>query len=237
MSPIISISSPEPAMLASKWLSTAVLIDAEELSSLFQFLGDFYIYEVGRTTVRGQGFISKGAFVEQYQKYVAALKTGHLPEEHLYRNLFAAVFTVDLEALYAVAVGENQQVIRPRRPVIQLQPHRMGFSEADGKFRSKTYGPDTITWGIQFSYPQLFQDPKTHEVMSVGISPFFLNTELFHKIQKWVRQNTSATPFIVKEQRINVPMRLGKQCFSWINNHPQLKSAGIRVAERSTEPA
>ncbi len=42
--------------------------------------------------------------------------------------------------------------------------------------------------------------------------------------KQWVRDNTRATPFSVEGKKINATMRLGKNCFSWINHHPQLKN-------------
>jgi hypothetical protein len=52
---------------------------------------------------------------------------------------------------------------------------------------------------------------------------------LFRKIQLWSREATRATPFVLEGKRINVPIRIGKNCLSWIGNHPQLQSQNIGV--------
>jgi len=227
MPPIVSLSTPKPAMLSSKWLYVPVLIDAQEMQELFKALGNFFIYKVSCITKKGVGGISQASFLQQYEEYIRFLQEGQIPPEDTFRHLFSSVFTYTEDALFAVEVQEERQIIRVQKPVVQLQPHRMGYSQADGKFRSKTFGPDTISWGILFSYPQLFQESQSHEVLDVD--DHFPNTELFRNLQKWVRHHTSATPFIIGDQKINVPMRLGKKCFSWINHHPQLIAKGIKV--------
>jgi len=63
---------------------------------------------------------------------------------------------------------------------------------------------------------ELATAPETMELIELKFSP------LFQKIKVWIRDNTRATPFLVDGERKNVPMRLGKKCFSWINTHPGL---------------
>jgi hypothetical protein len=48
-------------------------------------------------------------------------------------------------------------------------------------------------------------------------------------MQQWVRSHTIATPFEVEGKKVNVPIRLGKECLSRINSHPQLQAKGLRV--------
>ncbi|NGX60374.1 MAG: hypothetical protein KR126chlam3_01547, partial [Chlamydiae bacterium] len=139
------------------------------------------------------------------------------------------VFTASPDLLYAMPLKENKYLIKAKRPVIQLQRHHFIYSDG---FYSGIIGEKSITWGIQFSYPQLFLDTKTGIIGKVEKNDRFPNTALFQRLTKWVRDNTSATPFCIKEKRVNQPIRLGKKCFSWINNHPELKERGLYVAAR-----
>jgi hypothetical protein len=100
----------------------------------------------------------------------------------------------------------------------------------DGKFHSIAQGKETITWGLQFSYPQVFQDPKSKSFSKVTNTLEFPNTALFLAQQKWMRQNTLPTPLIVQGKKINLPVRLGKRCFSWIEKHPHLIEKGFQIA-------
>lgn len=219
----------EPPMQVSKWLQVQVLLDAEEMGDLLDELGDFGIYLAGTLTRVGEGMISKADFLQAYSVYSEALKKGQIPEESFYRPLFSSVFSASPELLYVVPIAEEKQLIRLVRPVIQLQSHSIGYSVHDGKFRPMVFGLDTILWGLQFSYPQLYLEVRTKEVMQVTESDFFPNTRLFHALQKWIRRHTIPTPFLVGESKINVPMRLGKKCLPWINNHPQLVLKNLKV--------
>lgn len=218
-----------PAMQASKWLECQVLLDSDEMEALFLALGQFDIYASGGVVQEGAGWIDKSYFLHQYKDYVDSLKQGILPTQESYRQLFSSVLTRSSDLLCAVPVGNGRQLIRVQRPVIQLQPHQMGFSSLDGKFRPMVFGNDCISWGIQFSYPQLFQDPLSNQVESVGISDQFPNTELFKTLQRWIRHHTVPTPFLVAGQKVNIPVRLGKKCLSWINSHPQLIQKCLQV--------
>jgi hypothetical protein len=115
-------------------------------------------------------------------------------------------------------------------PIIQLQAHTLFYSQLDGQVRSMVRGEGEIHWGIQFSYPQIYQNAQTGQIEKIEDNEKFPNTALFRRLQRWVRDHTRATPLEVGGKRVNLPARLGKQCFSWINRHPQLLAAGIRVA-------
>lgn len=219
----------EPPMQASKWLKCQVLCDAEELQSLSQSLEPFEIYLTGCVTPLGSGSLAKQEFFSIYASYIEELKQGKIPGNSQYRHYFSSVFTRTPEVLYAIPLETNQQLIRVEKPVVQLQHHCLDYSKEDGKFRPMIFGTDCIHWGIQFSYPQIFQEARTHQILQVDDSPIFPNTSLFKHLQQWIRKNTIPTPFLVGDQQINVPMRLGKQCLCWINQHQQLINRGLRV--------
>lgn len=221
-------SKQESPMQASKWLSTAILIDLDEMKALFAFLGDFDIFITSCLVTKGEGSIPHQLFLSKYGEYIRDIQEGMISDEGMYRSFFSSVFTTTVDSLYSLPTGDTQELIRVAKPVIQLQPHRIHYSKVDEKFRSMNYGPDSITWGIQFSYPQLFQDPQK-EIHQTKDQDQFPNTKLFQQLQYWIRHHTSATPFMLNEKKINLPMRLGKNCFSWINQHPHLKKLGVGV--------
>jgi len=221
------MTKPVP-MQASKWLKIQLLADLSEMESLFTALEDFSIFISGAVMPKG-GDITQQQFLKVYSHYIEALKQGQIPSESTYRQMFGASLTKDPEALFVVPVGADRQLLRIGRPVLQLQPHSMDYSPLDGKFRAMVYGLESILWGIQFSYPQLYQDPETKEPLNVDER--FPNTVLYKNLQRWVRNHTMPTPFLVDGKKVNVPIRLGKKCLPWINKHPQLLLKGIVVVE------
>lgn len=216
------------SLQASKWQKCPLLIDVHEMQDLLKTLGNFWMVQVSGMIPIGQEIIPQETFLDAYSQYIAALKRGEQPTDSRLRSHFSSVLTTFLEALYAVQVNETQCLVKVQQPVIQLQNHRFDYSLADGTFRSMVFGQESVQWGIQFSYPHLYQDEKL-QVFTVKEGPQFPNTSLFKRLQQWVRAHTIATPFEVQGKRVNVPIRLGKECLSWINTHPQLQAKGLRV--------
>jgi hypothetical protein len=224
-----STPQSEGLFRASKWLKHPILVDDTEMDSLFQYLGDFFIYNVSNPVSLKDSSVQKEVFLEKYEKYISALKSGEFPDESLVRTLFSCCFTANANPLYAMKISDEKFLVKPIRPVIQLQMHRFFISLIDGKFHSMSHSIDSISWGIQFSYPQLYQDPYTEEIVKVNQTEYFPNTALFSLLVKWIRNHTVATPFIYEGKQTNVSMRIGKNCFSWINQHPGLVAKNIKV--------
>jgi len=218
----------EPQYQASKWQQLQLVVEPSELDALFQQLGDVSLFRLGGIFEAGEEEISSSEFLSRYSTYIDRLKNGELPDKFPWS---AAALTIDCQSLYLVQVAGGKQMVGIRRPVIQVQEHFFDYSHDDHKFRSMVYGTECVTWGIQFSYPQLFTDPETSAVCNVLTGSGFPNTALFREIQRWIRKKTVPTPFIVDGQKINSPIRLGKECFSWINRHPGLVKKGIAVDE------
>ncbi len=194
-------------------------------------LGEVSIFQTSGICKDGEERIAVQKFLEVYREYVKCLKAGILPEENVYQLYFSGVVTVTEEAVFSIPVAPGQSVVRVRHPVIQMRNHRFDYSEVDHQYRSMVFGQESVLWGIQFSYPQIFQDQVTKDVRQVGDTAEFPNTKLFRTLQKWVRDNTVATPLVAHGIRTNVPIRLGKACFSWINIHPQLMKKELKVVD------
>lgn len=218
----------EGSFQVSKWLQVQVLLDLDEMRALFEALNPFSIYSTGRILQRGAEEISQEEFLECYGFYIEALKQGRLPEGG-YSSYFSSVFSVTADTLYAVQLEDGRTLVRPCLPVVQLQAHSMAYSQGDGKFRPMILGSSSILWGLQFSYPQIFQNPKTFQIEKVDEGERFVNTAFFKSLQRWLRKHSRATPLLMGSKKINVPMRLGKRAFSWIHQHPQLREQQIGV--------
>lgn len=213
---------------ASKWLSIQLLIDEEEMASLLEAIGSLSIFSVGRVLPLGSGEIPLTAFLEAYARYIDALRLGSQPPAT--SSYFSAALTNTIDHIVAVKISATEQIIRPIKPVVQLQPHNMSYIAQEKTFHPLVFGKNSISWGLQIAYPQLWQIPESKAIEKVLGRSDMPNTLLFRAIQQWCRKNTVATPFICGDTLINIPMRLGRLCFSWINGHPHLKEKGLSVA-------
>jgi hypothetical protein len=224
MSLRISTNQAEGVYQGSKYLKHQVLCDAEELKKLFDSLGLFWIYPL--TGLSDGEPISPDLFLKEYASWIEVLKGGKTPTDRDLRKMLAAALTATPDALWKQEVPGNRYIVKMGAPVIQMQAHFFTYSSVDEVFRPMTMSEKSIFWGIQFSLPQIYQDPKTMQLLEIEESQ---NKLLFEKIKLWARETTRATPFVVQGKKTNVPIRLGKNCFSWIHSHPQLIEQGIEV--------
>lgn len=229
----IRVSSPkaEGVLQVSKWLKIQVLLDEHEMQDLLRFLEEVHFVCVSEPISSEEAVVSSAAFLEKYREYVHFLKQSQVPLPREFRRYFSSAMAVNLDPFYAIAVGIGKYLIKPIEPVIQLQAHSFFYSRQDGKFHPMVLSEDSISWGLQFSYPQVFQDLKTREVGRVSSNSKFSNNALFAKLSKWIRSHTLPTPFEVGGVKTNSPIRIGKKSLSWIKNHPQLKEKGITIRE------
>ena len=221
----VSMPAVEGVYQGSKFLKFQVLCSAEELASLFEKIAPVSIYPL-RIVSLEEIPIPQETFLKEYGKWIEGLKEGKIPGDAELRPFLAAALTKDEESLWLQQVPNNRYIVKMAKPVVQMQAHYFTYSSIDSVFRPMSMGPDSIFWGLQFSYPQIYQHPKTMELLEVEEGP---DTDLFLFLRKWVRDETRATPFIVGDKRINATIRLGKSCFSWIEKHPQLIKRGIGI--------
>jgi len=226
--PIVPYKESKTLQIA-KSLQAPLLLDVSEMQALFDLLGAVYCYRTGTLLKEEEIVITKERFLDTYRSYIEALKQGTMPIAN-YKLNFALALSKASDALIAAKLDDGRVIARVVKPVIQMQALSVHYSHIDNKFRPMAFGPDSFSWGILFSYPQICQDPETMRILKVEETEDFPNTQLFRLLQKWQRRETIPTPFLVGGEKINVPIRLGKRCLSWVNQHPQLKQLQLSVA-------
>ncbi|KAF3361963.1 hypothetical protein PHSC3_001521 [Chlamydiales bacterium STE3] len=230
MSSIESISlNKVPSFQASKWLHIMLLCDTVELRELFSTFGDKVIVSVAGVNKEGEEIVPQDKFLENYANYIDLLKNGQPFTPSQLHQWFTSAISVDLQHYRKIPVGNNENIIRIVYPVLQIKPHWFDYSMTDQKIRSNTFGLDNISWGLQFSYPQLFEDPYTKQIHKVFSEEQFSNTKLFKSLQRWMRKYSRVTSFQVGDRLINAPIRTGNNSFSWVNAHPSLAKKGMHV--------
>lgn len=222
-------SKEAPPFLASKWLHLDLLVDESEMRDLLQSLQPCLLFSSLGVQPIGKNVLDTEKFLEIWQRYVRTLQSGNIPQDADFRFFFTAMMTRDTGCVRAIDIQEDKEIIIPYEPIVQMQLHRFMYSQTDGKFRSMIFGKQSVSWGVRFSYPQLFQYPHTRTVEEALNPERFINAAIFSSIRQWIRDRTMPTPFIVDGSRINVPIRIGKECLPWINKHPELIERNIRV--------
>lgn len=224
MSLRFSTAAAEGQFQASRWLQVGALLSDKELAELFSSMGAFELFITGEVVEEGQELVNTAAVLGVYSGALAAAREGRQVP-----RLSTLFLTVTADALYAVRVKEDRLTVRARRPVIVVRPYTLAYSQVDRKIRPHVHGPSAFFWGLEFAYPRLFQDPETGAIITVDESVDFPNTRLFRLLQRWLRSHTLPSPFWIGEERLISTARLGRHCFSWINDYPALQVEGLEV--------
>lgn len=228
----IGSAKTEGLLQVSKWLKVQVLLDDAEMRELLAVLGPVQFVVVSEPVTVEEAVVSPSVFAEKYAEYVQLLKEGKSPDPKHFRRFFSSAMTTTLAPFYAMPLANQKYLVKPMKPVVQLQAHHFIYSDLDHKFHPMVFGVESISWGLQFSYPQLFQDAQTRHVVRVKDTVEFPNSALFSNLLRWLRSHTLASPFIVNQKRINAPIRIGKRSLTWVQSHPELKRRGITILEK-----
>lgn len=226
----LRMSSPqvEGILQVSKWLKMPVLLDGQEMRQLWQELGSVHIMQTSCPVLFGREEMGVEMFCDRYEDYIKALRQGACVD--LFKPMFSCAISTSLDDFYMMPLPkEGMGLVKPIRPVIQMQAHYFFYSTVDRQFHSMVQGKESVAWGIQFSYPQLFQDPQSKMIVKVTDQTLFQNTTLFTTLMRWMRSHTLPTPFVVDGVKTNATIRVGQQALTWVNTHPQLRAKEIGV--------
>lgn len=194
----------------SKWLKHAALLDLEELKSFLSEAGPLFLVPAGGLVTESSWEISWDEFFAQYQVYLRWMQEhAELPPPAM-RRFFSLMLTSSLDALYAIPLPQGKMIVKACLPVIQVQLYHCFFSSVDSQIRPMIIGPDSFSWGLQISYPQIHQNPKTHEFAKVLLDPGFPNTRPFKAMVSWLRKNSQPVPLEMPEGKAYAPFRMGK---------------------------
>ena len=225
--PSLQLNQQAPSFSVSKWLKHQVLLDLPEMEELCRHLAPFHFFNVSEIKPLEELELSSEHFLKSYQEYIEILKAGRVPLDRQIQRHLSCALTTDATMLYAHAIGTEKYMAKPLKPLVQMQQHRFFPSKTAGTINPMVMSHASIHWGVQLAYPQIFFDGAAYS--KVSDETLFPNTALFTKLVKWLRASTVPTTFVWDDKKISTPIRLGKQCFSWIHNHAQLKEQGIAI--------
>lgn len=216
---------------ASKWLEVAALLDFEELKDLFNSLKQSFpaltLFRAGTLGQKQEIELSISQFETLYQEYLESL----LKAEPIALKTF--FLSCDEDSVFLTEPESSLKVMaKLNKPAVHIQFHRFDYSSLDGKFHSMMHGKDSISFGLHFSYPQLYFDHEKRAAIK-SFDELHPNALLFKQIQQWMRKNSVPTPFLVEDKKINATFRTGKKCFDWIDLHPGLKRKNLKVIHAS----
>lgn len=221
----LSTVEKEGIMRCSKWLKHAALLSTKEMEDFLSSLGSFFLIPAAGLVSLENWQITKEDFFLQYQSYVEWLTLHSELPSPASRKFFTLMHSSSLDDFYAVPTSSERFVIKARRPVIQIQLYHCFISRFDGQIHPMALSQESFSWGIQISYPQIYEDPVTHQFSKVMLAKDFNNTEVFKEMVQWFRKNTKPVSLEIKEQKIYAPFRIGKESENLVSSHLGLQKA------------
>jgi hypothetical protein len=221
----VSTKEKEGAFHCSKWLRHVVLLEKSEMQSLLDAMGSFFLVPATGLVSVDSFLVEKGTFLSRYESYLQQIvESPEFPSSSV-RNAFTLMLSSSLDSFYALEVPSNKFIIRARLPVIQLQMYHCFFSKLDQKIHSMAMNKESFSWGLQISYPQIYEDPNTHEFINVLKSQDLQDTKLYKEIVQWIRNHTKPVCLSFHGHTIWAPFRMGKGARDWTFAHKGLSKA------------
>ena len=181
----------------SKWLTVAFLVTEGEFSLFLQELGSILIFRTGELLEKF-GPISHKEWLTEYASY------------RIGEKFRPALLTYESEDVYPME-HQGKFLVYPRYPVIQVREHLFAVTK-DNRIQSMVFGKESTRFGLIFSYPQIFYDPREKKIIEVFKDREAPNTVGFRKIQKWVRDYTRPASFMLGGSKVNATFRVSDGC-------------------------
>lgn len=208
----------------SRARSQRVLLDPEEMNSLFQVLGSFFLFRTAtKNELPAQDDRTEWRLL--YEEYIEQLKLGDVGRA----VLLSAFIAPSKESFYALSTPSKKIQIRPREPIIQITHHTFSFNPEEGQFYSQIFGAEALSWGVEWSFPLLFEEPFSKEVFKLTDAERWPALLLFKKWEGWLREHTEPVKFLSREKKEIAPFRIGKKAKSWAKELPALHKKGLTL--------
>ncbi len=188
-------------MHVSKWQHFHLKLSLEGLSSLFDALSLHHAYLVGQLCTRDACIESLSRFTTTYAQFLQA------EEEN--KTAFRKALTVGLSqdpSVFSLKRLASGVIVTPHLPYIQVRLSTYTVSD-DCKVHPGTLGSNAAPWGLQFSYPLLFMNEKEGIGKNVLTEEGFVNTPLYKKMQKWIREMTKPAKVLVDGSLVQTTLR------------------------------
>jgi hypothetical protein len=214
----------------SMWLSYSFFLSYDEMRDFIDYLSPFYII---RTDIvldeKDDGIVNSKEFLEVYKNYISDLSLHQGIDEKRVRKYFHAIWTVSLDIAYNIKLKCGRHILKIFRPALVLQHHKMSYNKESQKFFSMVFGKDLLSFGLNLSYPQLYQDPKDKTLHKVMLEDKFENTLLFNKAKEWIKKHTRPLTVVIDKKKCVQTIRIGKKSLEVLKNHPWFSTSKMEL--------
>ncbi len=205
----VSSVEEEGLIHCSKWLRHAVLFTLEEWEDFITAIGN-PMFVVAAVVDRSSWKVSPTEFKDKYLLYLEHVRKETTLPSPAMRRFFNLMISPSVDDFYAVGVGADRFIIKPKLPIIQMQMYHAFISDLDRQIHPMVLHPKSFSFGMQFSYPQIYEDPVSHTFSKVLLDSQFPSSDVFKKMVQWFRTNTKPVSILLDGKTLHAPFRQGK---------------------------
>lgn len=210
---VVSTPKEQGHYLVSKWLRFQLLLTVETFKELLDFLSVEVLFGVAGPDVKEELVYSKETYLAVYKAYLEALQRR---DEKLIKELMkklCVAIAYEKQAFYQIELADNRCLIKIKEPSIQFRPFNFIYHKELQQFLMQVKSKEAINFGLEISFPQIFQDPKTAQILHVFKDQKLVSARGFKKVQSFVKSKTKPAKFLIEDQIKTATFRIEKmQC-------------------------
>ncbi|PCI76629.1 hypothetical protein COB21_04165 [Candidatus Aerophobetes bacterium] len=217
-------------MQASKWLRIRILLDEKTLTQWFDLIGQVCFVNLFATKSEDALIVSPEEVLSRYTQYMEQIKAGKEVDHAYFQKKLTLHMTKDPKSCYKTALkGKSIYFAKEKAPGVRMALFGFSWDKSHREIHSNVYSKTTISWGLEFSYPQIFSGSLDTEVVYLAQEKDRPNSALFVQLKQLIRRASKPVKFIYEDQKIISSLRMDKTGGAWINNHFGLKENSLKV--------
>lgn len=215
----------EGILKASKYQRVQMLLLKEELCELLTLLGPHVIIEHSKLLKESELLVSKESFLQRYEQYLEGMISGKMPRELL--ASLSLCISKSFENFYKIEVPGDRYLVKLKTPAITLQPFSFHFDQETKTIFTGVHSGERIYFGLEFSFPQFYETPKTRETVEILKNKENPETIIFKTIQSFARRQTNVTKIKVNKEIKNYSFRIGKSAHFILQKHQAMHTNAL----------
>jgi hypothetical protein len=193
----------------SNILSFYVLFSKDDLKEAFHVLEGFNFYNVSSVFPKVEKMPSKEDFLAFYESFLEALFTNNPIDNEKLKKMFSMAISSS-EAFFTKKECSNDRLLmKPNRPVIQMQPCGLFSSSIDHELHAKSYAKDALCFGIKFSIALTYEDAIKHKIYHLEFTD--REYQAFNELRRLVRHKTYPLTVMIDQEKKVYPYRFSHE--------------------------
>ena len=226
-----STLNKEGAFKTSKHQRVQVFLSKDEFLDLLESLGEFYIVEHSKVLSCNAKTLSNEELISRYQKYLDAIYKEEVSRDVL-MSLSLAI-SGDCSSFYKIELPDQRCMVKQKMPALLLQPFSFHFDRENQEVFTGVHTEERIYFGVEISYPTIFQEPHSLETRFLLKEKDNQNTKIYKELTRRIRKMTVPTQLQINEKKKAFSFKIGVKQLLFAAKHPKLKKENLKLMSKA----